>query len=148
MLIVMVTTISWRVTVLQARFLSPHETPPCPPDSKDALLIPVAVTEGSIIRPSADRYYEKFHIPPPDSATGVINNCFINSVVIFFNTEVPPYIYFTGQFLRMVGLLWTEEMTMQPCQEGSDLHRMVPFMEVYWRSSCFACALDARKVVI
>jgi hypothetical protein len=55
-LIVMVTTISWRVPTLQARFLPAYEKPPSPPDSKDTLDIPVAVTEGSTIRPSADRY--------------------------------------------------------------------------------------------
>jgi len=31
------------------------------------------------------------------------------------NTEVPPCIYFTGQFLRMVGLLWTEKMAVLLC---------------------------------
>ena len=55
-LIVMVTTISWRVPALQARFLPARERPPSPPDSKDALHITVAATEGSTIRPSADGY--------------------------------------------------------------------------------------------
>jgi hypothetical protein len=31
-----------------------------------------------------------------------------------FNTEVPT-LYFTGQFLRMVGLLWTEKMAVLLC---------------------------------
>jgi len=48
----------------------------------------------------------------------------------------------------MVGLLWTEKMATQPCQESSDLHRTVPFMEIYWRSSCYARALNARKAVL
>jgi hypothetical protein len=55
-LIVIVTTISWRVPTLQARFLPAHERPPSPPDSKDALHFLVAGTEGSTTRPSADRY--------------------------------------------------------------------------------------------
>ena len=55
-LIVIVTTISWRVPTIQARFLPAHERLPSPPDSEDALHITVAVTEGSTIRPSADRY--------------------------------------------------------------------------------------------
>jgi len=53
---VMVTTISWRVPTLQARFLPAHGRPPSQPDSKDALHIPVVITEGSTISPSADRY--------------------------------------------------------------------------------------------
>jgi len=55
-LIVMVTTISWRVPALQAKFLPAHERPLSPPDSKDALHIQLAANEGSTIRPSADRY--------------------------------------------------------------------------------------------
>lgn len=88
-LIVMVTTISWRVPALQARFLPADGRPSSPPDSKDALHIPAAVTEGSTIRPAADRYYENFHSPPLDSVTGIINNRFIHSVVICLILRFP-----------------------------------------------------------
>ena len=82
----MVTTISWGVPTLKAKILPTQvdETSQFPPDSKDAIHIPVAATEGTTIRPSADRYYEKFHSPPPDLVTGIINNCFINSVGTLF----------------------------------------------------------------
>lgn len=82
----MVTTISWGVPNLEAKFLPAKvdETSPFPPDSKDALHVPLAATEGSTICQSAEGYYEKFHSPPPALVTGIINNCFINSVGTLF----------------------------------------------------------------